>query len=498
MTVDRGGGERDQAMATTSLHRAAVGAHSCVLRPDLKHALSRDITDKYGRMFPGLPAPSASEDALIALGRSGAVMDDASAPDGGSSADNQRIPAGWTFFGQFIAHDITADRSLLQHHANVDELRNFRTPRPDLESVYAAGPSGTPYLYNLNDPDKFLLGLNDAGRENDLPRNSQGRALIGDPRDDVHSIIAQLHLAFLRFHNRVVDWVRDQGVPGTEVFSEAQRLVRWHYQWIVVHEFLPLTVGQSLVDDILGNGPRHYRWEDRPFIPIEFSDAAYRYGHSQIRAIYQLNAEAQGRVFPECAGARPIPQERVIDWRYFFPLDDMQLPQPTRLIDARLVHPLIDLPESVVGQTEIPEHHSLAVRDLLRGYALDLPSGEAVAKAMGVPPLTEDERGLKELNWQGETSLWYYVLKESEARASGERLGDVGGRIVAEVLIGLIDADPRSYRSVDPAWRPTLPALQAGTFSMADLLAKTLERRERSSATGGEEDRDPGTGGGAA
>jgi Animal haem peroxidase len=458
-------------LAAVSTDVASVGAHSCVLRPNLKGALSQEATDKYGRMFPGLPPPTAGEDALIALGRSGAVMDDASgADDATSTGDNHSIPAGWTFFGQFIAHDITADRSLIQHHANVDELHNFRTPRLDLESVYAAGPTGTPYMYDIGDPDNFLLGTNDAGQKNDLPRNSQGCALVGDPRDDVHSIISQLHVAFLKFHNQVVDYLRDHGTPDADVFAAAQQVVRWHYQWIVIHEFLPLTVGQAQVDDILAHGPRFYRWAERPFIPIEFSDAAYRYGHSQIRAIYQLNDHTQGRVFPDCAGACPVSQNRAIDWRYFFRLDEAHPPQPTRRIDARLVHPLITLPESVVGQTEIPAHHSLAVRDLLRGYALDLPSGEAVAAAMGVPPLTEDERGLRELDWEGETPLWYYVLKESEVRAGGEQLGEVAGRIVAEVLIGLIDADPRSYRSADTEWKPSLPGARAGTFTMTDLL----------------------------
>jgi len=462
-------------MATQAPSVAKPGAHSCVLRPNLKHALSGEATDKYGRMFPGLRTPSASEDALIALGRSGAVMDDVSGADG-SSADNHCISAGWTFFGQFIAHDISADRSLIQHHANVEELRNFRIPRLDLESVYAAGPTGTPYIYDIEDPDKFLLGINDAGQKNDLPRNSQGRALTGDSRDDVHSLISQLHLVFLRFHNRVVDELREHGTPDADVFAEAQRLVRWHYQWIVIHEFLPLTVGQTMVNDVLSQGPRFYRWEERPFIPIEFSDAAYRYGHSQIRAVYQLNDHTHGRVFPECVGACPVPQERVIDWRYFFQLDEAHPAQPTRRIDARLVHPLIDLPESVVGHTEIPAYHSLAVRDLLRGHALDLPSGEAVARVMEVTPLSEDERGLKELSWEGETPLWYYILKESEVRADGERLGDIGGRIVAEVLIGLIDADARSYRSVEHDWQPVLPGGKAGTFSMADLLRFTKGR----------------------
>jgi hypothetical protein len=325
-------------------------------------------------------------------------------------------------------------------------------------------------MYDVNDPDKMLLGVNDQGLPHDVPRNSQGRALVGDPRNDVHLIISQLHLAFLLFHNRIVDFLREQNVPPGDVFAEAQRLVRWHYQWVVVHEFLPLTAGLEIVADVLENGPRFYRYQQRPFIPVEFADAAYRYGHSQIRAVYHLNDQAQGRVFPECAGACQVPESKTIDWRAFFALDEAQPPQQTRRIDARLVHPLIDLPLAVVGDTEIPEYHSLAVRDLLRGNALDLPSGETVARVMGIEPLSQEELKLTRFGWQGETPLWYYVLKESEMREDGERLGAVGGRIVAEVLIGLIDADPRSYRSVDPSWQPSLPSARTGTFAMADLL----------------------------
>jgi hypothetical protein len=135
-----------------------------------------------------------------------------------------------------------------------------------------------------------------------------------------------------------------------------------------------------------------------------------------------------------------------------------------------LTQALTDLPEQIVGHTEIPEHHSLAVRDLQRGAALELPSGEAVARAIGVEPLTEEECGLCAGGWEGETPLWYYVFKEAEVRVGGEYLGPVGGRIVAEVLLGLLDADPGSYRQVEPAWRPELPSAQPGRFTMSDLL----------------------------
>ena len=445
-----------------------MSTHSCVLAPHLKHALSQGEGGKYGRMFPNLPRLESDEITLLALGRAGSLMDAAA---GAHDRDNPRIPAGFTFLGQFIAHDITADRSLLLHHARLTELRNFRTPRLDLESLYGAGPSGDPFLYDLNDPDKFLLGINDAGRPDDLPRNQQGRALIADPRDDVHLIISQLHLAFLKFHNRVVDLLRAQGVSPSAVFNEARRQVTWHYQWIVVHEFLPLTVGKDLVNELLTNGLKFYAYDEQSHIPVEFADAAYRFGHSQIRSMYLLNSGgAKGQVFPYCAGTCPVPHDRVVEWAYFFQVDDARPPQASKRIDTLLAHSLIDLPVSVVGQTNTPEEHSLAYRDLERGRALDLPSGETIARAMGVEPLSRDKLGLDAIGWQGETPLWYYILKEAEVQTGGERLGDVGGRIVAEVLFGLLDADATSYLNAQREWRPSLPSRQARHFTMADLL----------------------------
>ena len=446
-----------------------MSTHSCIIAPHLKDSLVDAEESKYGRMFRNLPSLAVDEDFLLALGRSGSTMDAAAA--GNADRDNPRIPAAWAFFGQFIAHDITADRSLLLHHARLNELRNFRTPRLDLECVYGAGPTGDPYLYDLNDLDKFLLGINEVGKEDDLPRNRQGRALVADPRNDVHLLISQLHLAFLKFHNAIVDHLRQEGVPASDVFNEARRLVRWHYQWIVEHEFLPLSAGQELVENILNNGVQFYIIDTYPFIPVEFADAAYRFGHSQVRSMYTLNSTgAHGQVFPDCAGTCPVPHDRVIEWSYFFQLNDQHPPQASKRIDTVLAHSLIDLPKSVVGDTEIPEQHSLAYRDLERGEALDLPSGEAVARAMGIEPLTRDETGLQAQGWQGETPLWYYILREAEVRHDGKYLGEVGGRIVAEVLLGLIDLDPTSYRNAGSEWTPILPSAQAGNFTMADLL----------------------------
>ncbi|HZR43780.1 MAG TPA: heme peroxidase family protein [Ktedonobacteraceae bacterium] len=449
-------------------------SHSCVIAPHLKDALSSQGDEgesKYGRMFPNLPCLLIDENILISLGKSDALMDMIQPDEQGALTDNPRIPAGFTFFGQFIAHDITADRSLLLHHARLKELRNFRKPRLDLECIYGAGPSGDPYLYDLYDSDKFLLGINDIDRMDDVPRNRQGRALVADPRNDTQLFVSQLHLAFLKFHNAVVDYLRARGVPPSTVFEEARRLVRWHYQWIVIHEFLPLTVGQELVDDILTTGPRFYQPGPHPFIPVEFADAAYRFGHSQIRPLYVLNdSDTQGRVFPECIGMCPVSHDHVIDWAYFFSVSDSHPPQASKRIDTRMAHSLIDLPVAIVGETETPEERSLAYRDLVRGEALDLPSGECLAREMGVEPLSGDEVGLNQLGWQGETPLWFYILKEAQVRYNGERLGEVGGRIVAEVLLGLINADPTSYLNADDQWSPSLSDTSQGDFTIANLL----------------------------
>ncbi len=453
------------------MKRTRAGTHSCVINPRLKDAQEKlSLGGKYGRMFPELPACGVEMENAIGLGRAASQMD-ATLRVVEETLANPRIPAGFTVFGQFVAHDITADRSLLAHHAIAGELRNFRTPRLDLECLYGDGPVGSPFLYDKDDPDKLLLGANSAGEPDDLPRNHQGVALVGDPRNDVHLLISQLHLAFLKFHNRVVDWLREKGTPEGETFDEARRLVRWHYEWIIAHEFLPLTVGEDLVEDIEKNGRRFYEPDDPPAIPVEFSDAAYRFGHSQITATYRLNDEVGDvTIFPGCLGGRPVPSERVVDFSWFFEIPGTHAPQPSRKVVTSLTHALIDLPEQIVGHTEVPEHHSLASRDLQRGTALDLPSGEAVARAMGVEPLSEEECGLCANGWVGETPLWYYVLKEAEVRAGGEHLGPVGGRIVAEVLLGLLDADPGSYRRVDPDWRPMLPSKEARRFTMVDLL----------------------------
>jgi hypothetical protein len=415
---------------------------------------------RYGRMFD-LPALEADENLLQELGAAGGFC------DGGDSQGDARVEAGWPFFGQYVAHDLTADRSPLRAHTDLDSLRNMRSPRANLESLYGGGPAGSPYLYSRDDPAKLLE------HDGDLPRNQERIALIGDPRNDVHVFMSQMQVAFIRAHNLFVDRLREDGLGDAELFDEARRALTWHYEWLIVEDFLRVLVGSDLVDELLATGERFYRPGGDPFIPLEFADAAYRYGHSQIRQLYQLQADGPlVPVFPDLIGFCPVGDNRV-DWSLLFDVQGRPPAQRAKPIDGRLPRALIELPEAITGAVDEDAYRSLATRDLERGQGTGLPSGEAVARLIGADVLDEEELGLRRHGWNAETPLWLYILRESSARHDGDRLGDVGGRIVAEVLHGVIAADPESYLALEPDWSPTLPA-RTGTFRLADLLVPEL------------------------
>jgi hypothetical protein len=466
---------------------------------------------RFGRLFPALPPFAADtklmRDALLVLGAKDGPMDatdDLSDPitlitDPAKSVnnpDNPRITAGFTFLGQFIDHDMTFDpTSSLARRQDPEAIRNFRIPALDLDNLYGGGPVRSPYLYDSTidgGRTTFLTeeipGSGGVSVDNsprfDLPRNSQNTALIGDPRNDENLVVSQLHLALLRFHNKVLDDVKAElgaGHTVGEIFAEAQRLVRWHYHWLVIHEFLTKTVGKELVDDVLTKGPKYYTWRNDPYIPVEFSVAAYRFGHSQVRPSYRANfgtssADPTQQFFallfdPAAAdpddpddmrGGRRAPR-RFIDWQTFFDFGDGKVRQ-NKIIDTRLSSVLFDL----MGMPQ-DEPTSLASRNLLRNLTMKVPSGQRVAKAMKQPVLAPaDLDDLETFNLSTRTPLWFYVLREAHVMANGRRLGPVGGRIVAEVIIGLIKGDRTSYLRQDSDWIPTYGS--NGSFSIVDLL----------------------------
>ena len=399
-------------------------------------------------MFPDLPAFSADEAFLYALGRAGGLCDCGDEEDDAASLGSEA--AGWPFFGQYVAHDITADRSRLRSRVDPSRLRNARSPQLNLECLYGDGPVGHPYLFQRDDPAKLLTGPD--GR--DVLRNSEGTAIIGDPRNDSHVFVSQMHIAFVRAHNAFVDRVRSGGTPEGEVFEHAARELRWHYQTVVLREFLPRLVGADLVDSLLEEGPCYYRPAEA-FMPLEFADAAYRYGHSQIRHRYVLNDESGSLpMFPDLLGFCPVPRNRRIEWPRVFDAKGHPPAARAKKIDGLLVGALISLPVALTGDAEVEEFHSLAVRDLERGQGVGLPSGEVIARWLNEEPLNSDEIGAVKAGWRGETPLWYYILREADVRCQGNRLGPVGARIVGDVLVGLLDLDPSSIRHAPANWQP--------------------------------------------
>jgi len=427
---------------------------------------------RYTRMFPDLPHLGIGPEIVHALGRAGGACDSRNSRRNESTG----VAAGWPVFGQFIAHDITADRSPVTHHDDAAMIRNARSARLELESMSGDGPIGNPFLFSRKDAAKMLLGLNDRGLADDLPRNQEGIALVGDPRQDVHLLISQMHVAMLKAHNRLVDRLREDGVSEGDLVAEARRALTWHYQWAVLHDFLPTTIGEQRTRKLLSDGPRFFQPTGTVSIPFEFADAAFRYGHSQMRHSYRVQRGGpELTLFPDLIGFRPVTHDRAVDWSLLFDVPGEPPAARARPIDGCLPEPLLKLPLDITGELDDEDFESLAVRDLQRGVATGLPSGEAIAGFVGEEPLRPADIGLSEFGWQGETPLWYYLLKEAEVREDGERLGPVGSLIVGEVLLGIIDGDPESFRSVDRSWRPTLPSRSLDTFRLADLLVPHAE-----------------------
>lgn len=484
---------------------------------------------RFGRMFPQLNPLAVADDPLFDLA---VAMKDKNPGDG---ANNAKIPAGFTYLGQFVDHDITLDLTPLDLQKS-DPLatQNFRSPALDLDSLYGPGPVLAPFMYQRDDKGrklpKLLIGkaesspgsippqpsTNIPAMPNDLPRTGHGRAVIGDERNDENLLVAQTHLALLKFHNAIVDWLLkkntslDIAKDRDFLFEEAQRLTRWHYQWIVLYDFVERLTEKGLIDRIRRDGRRFYRFKTRPYMPAEFSAAAYRLGHSMVRERYSHNrifrpngpiggttgtlelifffsgksgailgdnaAIANPADFPTGPGPVPtLPSNWVIDWRRYY--DFNTPPHPdfalnlTRNLDAFIVPTLHTLPGEDARGAVLP------FRNLKRGVQLGLPSGQDVARAMGVAPMSkadlekgEDGAALKQAGLGATTPLWYYILKEAAELGKGERLGPVGSTIIAETFLGLVHGDQNSFLWQRQNWKPELPSDEPGTFTMVDLL----------------------------
>jgi Animal haem peroxidase len=423
----------------------------------------------------------------------------------GTNPDNPTMTAGSTFVGQFTDHDVTFDQtSHLGVPQNPLTSPNTRTPALDLDSVFGGGPGMRPDLY-VSNPDGSVgpaLKIGTGGVHEDVPRVPNGdgtySALLGDPRNDENVMIAGLHSAHILFYNRVLSELGSfslrafpaaRGADASHPYIRfliAREITLWHYQWLLVNEHLPQICGQPVVSDVLTRGNRFYQPPaGDAFMPIEFGAAAYRFGHSMVRPSYRANFTSGtgdsanpaadpffGLVFDatepnfsapvsydrdDLLGGYPAPR-RYVGWQTFFDFGDGQV-KNNKKIDTTISSVMFTLPVPAIAPHTQTSPTVLPQRNLLRQLTWGLPAGQAIAAAMGEDPLSSAD--LSDIAsvykpFGASTPLWYYILAEAKIAADGLNLGPVGGRIVAETLIGLLRADPASYLNLYPRFKPFL------------------------------------------
>ena len=457
------------------------------------------------------------EGAPVSAGLTAALSEamTAAAPD-----QDGDIPSGYTYLGQFVDHDLTMDATgnALGSDVTVDELIQGRSPALDLDSLYGRGPALQPQFYadglhlkmgGTFGDGPFLPGFDGF----DLPRDeTQSTALIPDPRNDENLVVAQTHLAFIRFHNRVVDTLG--AAPAAMMFEAARERVVKHFQWMLRHDYLPRIVDPGIVEDVFTNGRTLFETSpapgDAPTMPIEFSVAAFRLGHSMVRDSYNWNKffdDGQGTLgrlfdFSGTSGhlrgavTDHLPSTWIADFRRLYDFAEAQRPDlvvpqakfnKARKIDTRLTNPLAELPAGSFGQAGQqvpPPQANLAFRNLNRGAMVKLSSGQQMATLANVAALNDDEivTGNGGVDFSGlaadlrnelvgNTPLWTYILREAEF--NGGRLTGVGGRIVTEVFHRAMEGSTHSIVR-EPHWRPTLGP-DSSTFRMVDLLLFAFE-----------------------
>ena len=470
-----------------------------------------------------LPQTQTTLDGLRDLG---AAMAD-QGPSGGSSDPlDSQIPAAFTYLGQFIDHDLTArtDRDgpvtaigngepvvPLDPNLVVATLRNGRRSQFDLDSVFGDGPGlvRTVPTHNSNTQSQLLYESNlkmrvfDENGRLDLPGRTEEKnledkvsfpAIVADMRNDENVNVSQLHAAVLKFYNRVYD---AQAGADRERYARARQLTRWAYQYIVVHDYLMTVCDPAIVNDTLANGPRFYgdmAGRGGAFMPLEFSVAGFRFAHSMIRPSYTFN-ESSGTVdLMEVLGTNgnlanfdatdnQLVPERVIAWNRYVG----GAAQKARKIDTKIAHDLFTLPFRGAGD---PVLANLARSNLFRGYSLSIPTGQAIADGFGVCWLSPSEIldgedpeiaiVVERSFFHHRTPLWYYVLREAALQQNGERLGEVGSRLVAETMIGSLKQDPNSYlnNTSDNAVEPNGVDVTVGSGGFISNLIDLLKFAE--------------------
>ncbi|MAG56450.1 MAG: hypothetical protein CMJ83_09180 [Planctomycetes bacterium] len=447
-----------------------------------------------------LPAQHVPDQTILELAHEMIVPPDQDDNTFDEARDNPEFAAGYTYFGQFIAHDLTLfeQRPL---------LKNRRTAAFDLDSVYGGGPTSAPWLYTRG-PDRFefLLGTardrfpDRTSSEPDLPRNAHGIAIIPDVRNDENVLTSQIHVGFMRAHNRIQrDLARTTELVGLELFQTAARELCWTYQYLVLNDFLPRILDElhrealeKELSKLTAKPSKSKRSSPPQSIAKEFVLAAFRFGHSIVRPGYRLNGDLHFRpLLPvdfrrsardgHLAGGDFLPTRWAVDWSMFLTRDEprKEIPDPggrvqvARLIDRRLsgaMGQIPPIPPMAPFAREMRHDErllrNLPLRTLKRGRDHKLPSGETLAAELGVPSHTPSRKGLP---------LWPYLLDEAFEQSGGRTLGCLGSCIVLDTCLKILSKDASSFLRANPEFIPTVGGRDRKELRLIDLLQPGFE-----------------------
>ena len=464
----------------------------------------KSAANRYCRLFAPSQLPTNLDRYLTALTALGCAM-----VDDGSRISDERpeilVDCGYTYFGQFVAHDLTKDVSSVDEvwQKESEKLENLQTPQLNLDVLYGSGPAFSPELYE-DDGVRLKIGESKgSGCPFDICVGRKGERFLADDRGAANLILRQMTAVFARLHNFAVEQFRPEIADEKALFEQAQLQTQRQFQWLVLKDYLPTMLNPEVYRKVFIDRSSSIRW-DTFSIPIEFASAAMRFGHAMVRPNY-LFGFGQELLLPKILGRTPdrgaLADEVEINWGFFFQGAGPGGAVTARPIDTRLSLPLHMLPADLIGVAEVACPHfriaknpdQLPVRTLLRGAGLRLASGQTAANAFGERVLTkaglcqnsdgeETEQGriLRDTGLVHETPLWYYILKESEVTENGNRVGPVGSHLIAETIFGALRSDPHSclnqtdIKPAPPIWKfpdgPTRIYGLSELFRLAPLL----------------------------